>query len=233
MVNADGGAGPVVEGRVRRARRVEDKEVRGRTILDATRQLLVDVELDDITMSDVARAAGLAKGTTYLYFATKEELVLALLTRELDDWFRVVDQALAELSDADASSVAWLIADSLANRPLLTRLLGILHTVLERNVRLEVARAFKQQLSERICRTGATLESTLPFLEKGDGFRLLMRIDALAIGLHHMTHHSRVVAEVLTDPQLCALNMDFRTELAASVRSLVHGIEHESGTLRP
>ena len=50
--------------------------------------------------------AGLAEGTTYLYFATKEELLLELLTIELADWFAALLAWLDTPSGDSASSIA-------------------------------------------------------------------------------------------------------------------------------
>src|SRR6516164_7641408 len=53
-------------------------EVRRRAILDGARQVLLRQGLHGLTMDEVARAAGVAKGTVYLYFPSKGELVAGL-----------------------------------------------------------------------------------------------------------------------------------------------------------
>jgi AcrR family transcriptional regulator len=45
-------------------------------------------------MAEVARRAGLAKGTVYLYHATKESLFLQLVIEALTRWFAEVEAAL-------------------------------------------------------------------------------------------------------------------------------------------
>jgi AcrR family transcriptional regulator len=54
-------------------------------ILNATEQLLSRYGYRKMTMEDVAREAGIGKGTTYLYFPSKEELVLSTIDRLVDD----------------------------------------------------------------------------------------------------------------------------------------------------
>ena len=49
-------------------------------------QLLRREGFDAFTMNKLAAAADLAKGTLYLYFATREELVLAIYTDLHDGW---------------------------------------------------------------------------------------------------------------------------------------------------
>ena len=50
-------------------------------ILDAADRLLAEYGYKKMTMEDVAREAGIGKGTTYLYFRSKEELALSCADR--------------------------------------------------------------------------------------------------------------------------------------------------------
>jgi AcrR family transcriptional regulator len=70
-----------------RARTDQAKVVRREQLLEVVAQLWTEKNFASITMFEVAKRANLAKGTTYLYFQTKEELLLALLKRELENWF--------------------------------------------------------------------------------------------------------------------------------------------------
>jgi AcrR family transcriptional regulator len=80
--------------RGRRARREEDKRRRRRDLLDAGWALLQAMPYPEVTMAGVAERAGLAKGTAFLYYPTKESLFLALAAERLDAWFADLDAAL-------------------------------------------------------------------------------------------------------------------------------------------
>jgi len=54
---------------------------RTREILAAARKLLEQRGPEAMTMEEIAAAAGVAKGTLYLYFESKDELILALITQ--------------------------------------------------------------------------------------------------------------------------------------------------------
>ena len=69
-----------------RARSVDAKRARRQFILVTADQLLRLDGFDAFTMDKLAAAADLAKGTLYLYFSTREELVLALYTDLHDSW---------------------------------------------------------------------------------------------------------------------------------------------------
>ena len=53
---------------------------RTREILAAARKLMERRGLEAVTMEEIAGAAGVAKGTIYLYFPSKDELIQALIT---------------------------------------------------------------------------------------------------------------------------------------------------------
>jgi TetR/AcrR family acrAB operon transcriptional repressor len=54
---------------------------RTREILAAARELLEQRGPESMTMEEIAAAAGVAKGTLYLYFLSKDDLILALITQ--------------------------------------------------------------------------------------------------------------------------------------------------------
>ena len=53
-----------------------------RQILDGARRVFLSTGFDGASMNEVARAAGVSKGTLYVYFASKQELFAALLRDE-------------------------------------------------------------------------------------------------------------------------------------------------------
>jgi AcrR family transcriptional regulator len=67
---------------------------RTREILAAARSLLEQRGPDAMTMEEIAAAAGVAKGTVYLYFQSKDDLILALITRVGENIIRDVEAVL-------------------------------------------------------------------------------------------------------------------------------------------
>jgi AcrR family transcriptional regulator len=65
-------------------------------ILDAMERLLARYGYSKTTVHDLAREAGIGKGTVYLHFASKEEVALCSIDRVVDR----VQKRLLELSDS-------------------------------------------------------------------------------------------------------------------------------------
>jgi AcrR family transcriptional regulator len=81
-------------------------DVRRRRILDAAASLLIKRGLAETTMEAVAEAAGIAKGTVYLYFRSRSELLAGLRRRYAETLARRATSILP----SEASSAASLVA---------------------------------------------------------------------------------------------------------------------------
>lgn len=97
---------------------------RAERILDAAAGLLLRYGYGKTTIEDVARAAGVAKGTVYLRWRTREQLFVALLRRERAALLDAVREAVAAVDrPADTRLLLTEIVRAYQLRPLLTAVL--------------------------------------------------------------------------------------------------------------
>lgn len=214
---------------VNRARAPRDKAARRDAILAAAGRLF-DARGPQgggpgvLTMSALAREAGLAKGTLYLYFRTKEEIFLALVLAELAAWLGALEQGLDELHAPLAPlPVAQVVARSVRERSRLLRLLGVLHPVLEQNLEAQALLSFKLALAELLAGPATRMELRLPVLAPGDGARLLQRLHVLIVGLSQAARPVPAVAAILDRPELACMRLDFDAELIEMVAAILRG----------
>jgi len=220
---------PAAPGSRRRAVSVDMKAQRRREILAAALRLLERQPYEMITMSAVAVAAGVAKGTTYLYFPTREALFLSLLAEHYENWFDALDAYRAPSPPAADAWTVWA-ARELAARPLFLRLVAVLHAVLETNVPVDEVLAFKRRLAERVARSGGALERTLD-LPAGCGTRLLLWLQAIVPGLAQMAAPPAPLhAALRSDPALAGFLIDFAPELQALLATVVRGMQGAVGS---
>ncbi len=85
--------------------RFQPPEVRQRQILDAAASLAVEHGLDNVSIAQVADAAGIAKGSIYLHYRSRTELVGAL---QADLWAQMLDHPTEVLADESLSWTARL-----------------------------------------------------------------------------------------------------------------------------
>jgi len=210
----------------RRARSPEAKGARRAQILDAAFALHEDADLEAVSMDEVARKAGVAKGTLYLYFRTKEELFLGLLERAFEAWFDELDAKLSVGQGwIPASALADLVSATLSTRHLFRRLLAQLGPVLEYNLQDDRALRFKWRIAGRLAMTGALLERRTTYLRTGDGARLLLHLQALAAGIQTLAEPAPPVRRILKAPGLDVMRMEFDQEFRATARALLTGLE--------
>ncbi len=210
----------------RRAIGNEQKEERRLAILETAWEMFQVRSYEELTIADVAQAAGLAKGTVFLYFNTKEALFLGILEQQLYQWFSAVDARLEKLPNpSEILPVAEVISQTLETRPDLVRLLAILHTVLERNITVEEAINFKLFLQTHFIRTGQLLERCLSFLTPGKGAHLLLQSYSLVIGFWHLADNAPVVQQALERPDLAIFKVSFNKEFPPALQALWHGLE--------
>ena len=90
-----------------KTRREREIEHRKQLILDAATQVFRGKCVGQATMGEIASVAELSKGTLYLYFKSKEDLLLALANRMLD-------QVFAACTAANKENLGQLAADRFA-----------------------------------------------------------------------------------------------------------------------
>ncbi|MEW9899684.1 TetR family transcriptional regulator [Chitinivorax sp. PXF-14] len=204
----------------------EDKAARRQSILDAAMRLFLENSRELPSVIRIADASGLAKGTVYLYFRTKEEIFLALL----DEGFHSLLDTAASLLATDGLSPEQLVDGFVdrylaffRSRPHFLRLAAMTNSVIEQNLDPPVAVEFKLGLVHALRRAGELAEQRLPGLASGDGGRLLLRVYALTLGLWQMLDWPENVRTLLADDQFQVLRPDFFDELDQALRQLLRG----------
>lgn len=209
----------------RRARSFEDKVTRRNDIVTAAGDVFDATEADEFTMHAVATKLGLAKGTLYRYVPTREALLLALAADEYDAWFDRVDARLASAPvvsvAATADSVARLLVDEIVRIPRFLRLASMVPSVLERNVPFETAFAYKSALVVRSRSTSDLLAGRLD-VAVDDARRVLIHLQAIAVGLHQLAHPAPIIAQVMADPSFRGASIDERAELDRAALAIVN-----------
>ena len=95
----------------------DDKEERRNAILDAAERLFVKHPDRMASVAEVAAAAGLAKGTVYLYFRAKEEMLLALHERQVAHFFSQLMLKLAQPGPLDFDDIFPVTREHLIRLP--------------------------------------------------------------------------------------------------------------------
>ena len=205
----------------RRARARENRRQRRHRIVEAAAHLFVRQPYAAVTLDYIGRRIGVAKGIASVHFATKEELFLEVMREALSRWFDEIEEKLGAGGEPlDRAALASLLADDLAGRPDLTRLLCMAHNVIESNVEVMPAQLFLDDARERALGLAKTLEQRSSALGPGEGAVFLRRLAVLVVGLRQTANPSGLFAALLQDEAV----EPFRAELREELRFLIERI---------
>ena len=130
----------------------KDFEVKRNEILDVAEQLFTTQGYEVTTVNALLRAVGIAKGTFYYYFASKEEVMEAVIMRMIDE---ELASAQAILAQADLTAIEKL-SQALLNQPQSPQKTQMLASFRQTNNALMKQRALQLTL-ELLCPTYAAM----------------------------------------------------------------------------
>lgn len=207
-----------------RAISAEAKFERRSQILQAADELVKRHGHSAISVAEVAKRAGVAKGTVYLYFKTKEEIYLGLHQLWID---RKLDAFAALLQDSntplDGAVIGTAMAEVMLSEPHGLVTASTCHSLMETHIELDAAFEFKLKLAQRLGTLGNLIEQRFPQLAPGSGARLLVRAYAMTLGLWQLMDTSSRWRKLETAKGLEVFNADFATELHAALIALWRG----------
>ena len=198
---------------MKRAQGEANKLQRRKDILDAARILVSERGPDAWRLEEVSSQLGLAKGTLYLYFPTRYDMLAALLREELELW-----RASFEESGAEAA-----LTQGLTARPLLVRLMTSLHMSIEAGLGGAGLLELKSWLAEFLRSSAAHLEKLVPALA-GSGERFMLEYYALVVGAAQLAYPPDRVAQLVADRgELSVFRIELGAFLDDALRALLAG----------
>jgi AcrR family transcriptional regulator len=210
----------MTKGQLRRAHAPEDKTERRAVILRAAEALLRRDPSATFSVGEIARRAGLAKGTVYLYFGSREEMLIAVHDAQMGELFNALERAL-QRPKVGAETVARAVLGFLRHRPEFFRLSTSCHGALEDSVSAGVARCHRELVATRLAGIGQRIEALHPGMRPGEGAILLKNSYALMLGLWQLAASPlRVTGAAPGEQEPAALRINFESQLGVALKDL-------------
>lgn len=205
----------------RRPANEQAREARRNVLLDAAMRVWLEHPERITSVAEVAQAAGVAKGTIYLYFASKENLLLAAHERQKEAFFAALnaraDQPDPMTFDDMMALTQHYIVEEPAFLPLATLVGGLLH----KGVTPEAAAEFEGRMAQRLRLAGEKLCRHFPFGNADTAVRLLMQSYGLILGLWQLLGSP---ASQCANAEVAAmLHPDYASELDIALKALWRG----------
>ncbi|MDR8407258.1 TetR/AcrR family transcriptional regulator [Nonomuraea sp. 3-1Str] len=186
---------------------VEHHSRKAARILDSTRRLVLDHGVRKVTVTEITRSAGVGKGTVYLYWPTKEDLILGLFARDLLTFLdEVIGSITADPADVLPRRLAPLLIRTGSQLPLAHRLRSDAELL-----RLLTQHAGDRELFART-RPSALCNAVMPILHRHGLVRHDRPLPSQAYALHAVLTG---FGTAMTDPATAPLGVDDPYEVLA------------------
>ncbi|MGY5030355.1 TetR family transcriptional regulator [Streptomyces sp. 900116325] len=200
------------------------KQQRAADLMEAARALGARDGFRAVTLTAIASQAGVHASAVRRYYASREEILLALAEEGYADWSEDVAARLTGPRRVAPHELARILAASLAERPLFCDLLTHVTLSLEREVSYERVRAFKNvalaavgTLTDAITAAGA-----LDRVRAGD---LIIGTIAMTAPLWQAAHPADTLTRLYAEePSLAHLGVDFEPTLTRLITALIGGM---------
>ncbi|MFM2318506.1 MAG: hypothetical protein RLZZ215_1127 [Pseudomonadota bacterium] len=206
-----------------RAIHPEDKLRKRESILDAAQYLWV-TQTDRLSSMDaLAQTTGVAKGTLYLYFRSKEEVLLALHERDMEQFFGRMVARAQQTEPMQAEDLAQVVIDSINSSPTFLPLSSVCMGLMERHIPADIAIAFKERIHERLNAALHAVQHHFPSLTLLN----MLQAYALILGLWQLLQQSSLHQD-LKLPNTCCSSLineeNFLPVLNDSLLTLFKGL---------
>ena len=125
-------------------------DVRKEEIINACEKLYENNNFKDITIKSIGEKTTFSRTSIYNYFQTKEEIFLALLKREYERWIDDLNEMYEQNQELAKELFADKLAQTVAKRKNLLKLLSMNMYDMEENSRMEELIEFKKAYGDAI-----------------------------------------------------------------------------------
>jgi AcrR family transcriptional regulator len=211
---------------IKRARTPEQKSDRRETILSTAKVLFMEAGYEGFSMGLLSKRAGVAKGTLYLYFGTKEEVLLSLYSQEFERFCRDIILGVSSgISDADF--VSHLYETSLSD-PIFLALHSRLGTVIEQNISVDALITSKRNMAAHFHTMVTRLSEPLA-LSFEQTLEALSGISALLTGSYDGSSGSVIENEPIPEDVATFMGyFDMRARFEKNAGYILQGIRSSS-----
>jgi TetR/AcrR family transcriptional regulator, fatty acid metabolism regulator protein len=105
-----GGASTMQIAHMPRSLKERQRQEREALILQVAEEVLVEKGYHETSMDEIAARVGVAKGTVYLHFPSKEDLVVAVFARDMQKFLQAVEAAIEDAAASELTARAKLEA---------------------------------------------------------------------------------------------------------------------------
>ena len=166
-------------------------------IINACASLYETMGFKEITIRDIGEKTSFTRTSIYNYFQTKEEIFLALLQREHEEWIADLKAIIRNHESLSAVGFADALAHTLEKRGCMLKLMSMNIYDMEVNSRLENLGAFKKAYADALQAIRCCLETFFPAMTDSEIQEFLYAFFPFLFGVYPYTSHTKKQLEAM------------------------------------
>lgn len=172
-------------------------KARKEEIINVCASLYETMGFKDITIRDIGAKTSFTRTSIYNYFQTKEEIFLALLQREYEQWDADLKAVLENNYKLSCDEFSKELARTLEKRSCMLKLISMNLYDMEGNSRIENLVSFKTVYADTLQAVTACLEKFFPNMTDADIQGFLYAFFPFLFGVYPYTSHTEKQMEAM------------------------------------
>jgi AcrR family transcriptional regulator len=179
-----------------RARTEEQIANRQEEIINACDVLFTRYGYEGVKFQAISEITSIRRPTLYLYYKTKDEVLLDLLKKEMLDWDRAMQKVIQTTETMTKERYCAFLTESIVPRDKMLRLLVILCTDIENQCSLEKLTGFKKEVRCVFVTLGESLDKYFPKADISKKNFFITALFSYIHGLYPLANLSKKQVEI-------------------------------------
>lgn len=213
--------------RMKRAMTDSAKAERAKQILNAAVELYKTSTFDKIKMIDIAKEAGVSKGTLFNYYSSKESIFMEILFLEYEKRFRSLAEHLQPYGKMSVNDFkAFILSElepQLDTESVYMRLNAIKNTILEKNIDIELAVKDKVEMYEAGLQLGQAIADRFDLMTSEQVIEFFIAQNAIVLGFMQQASLPKALEDGMEQHQLRGFQIDFKAHVLTMMECYMDG----------
>jgi AcrR family transcriptional regulator len=207
-----------------RARTKEQIGSRQDEIINACDKLFISYGYEGVNFKAISEMTSFTRPTIYNYYKTKDEILLDLLNREMQDWQDCLIKRMNAAAEMSKEQYSRCLTELLSSHDKMLKLFSILFTFLENNSGIEKLAEFKKEVMKVMGVITASVEKYFPAAAAENRNLFVTALFAYILGLYPMSHDSQKQLEAIKLARVDYVIPDFQTMCYQGILLLLSGL---------
>ena len=214
----------------KRARSDIQIKTRIEEIIKVAAQIYDEHGYEGVNFSTISELTKFTRPTIYKYFSTKEEILLQILSYDLDNWVSTLLSSFQYNKIYTTEEISKIWAHSIASQKRMNELYSILFTMLEKNASMDAIIEFKRSMFESVQPLVDLIRQLFPSANLIQIQYFMTIQHALAVGYYPMCNLTDIQIEAMQTISPNYIFPDFETGFQKALHQLMLLLENQSAS---